>query len=482
MRFQWNGKMMNKKELLKLIEKGEGETAEFKESLKLLNEIGETISAFSNSNSGIILIGVSDSGKIIMVSIGKNTVEELANYIKRNTDPQIYPSVNVEELENKKIILIEVLESKEKPVFFKNHAYKRVGKTNLELSSSEIRKLAKESGEKVYWDEQIYTGAIIGDIDEKKIKWFVKEARKQRGLGLSETLPTRDILMKLKLSKNKKLTNACILLFSKEPKFLQSEVKCIRFSGNEPIKPYIDFQTLEGDVFSLINQAEDFVLRNIRKSIWLVPGQVQREEKYEYPPDAIREAIINAIVHRDYESPSKVQVRIFDNRIEVWSPGLLPKEITIEDLKKEHRSIPRNPLLFKQLFWVKFVEDVGGGTLDMIKQCKEWGIPEPEFKFITGAFVVVFRLPPSLEDLEKLGLNKRQIKAVDYVVKKGLINNKEYQELNNVSKRTATLDLKGLINKSVFKKIGKGKRDTKYILLGKSIQKVSKKVSKKEYN
>ena len=195
-----------------------------------------------------------------------------------------------------------------------------------------------------------------------------------------------------------------------------------RFSGNEPVKPYIDFQTLEGSAFDLVDRVEDFVLRNIKKSIWLVPGQVQREERYEYPPDAIREAITNAVVHRDYESSSKVQVRIFDNRIEVWSPGLLPEGITIDDLKREHRSIPRNPLLFKQFFWVKYVEDVGGGTLDMIKQCREWEIPEPEFKFVTGAFVVVFKLPPSVEDLEKLGLNKRQLRAVEYVTKKRFNN------------------------------------------------------------
>jgi len=109
----------------------------------------------------------------------------------------------------------------------------------------------------------------------------------------------------------------------------------IRFSGNEPVKPYIDFQTLEGDIFDLVNRAEDFVLRNIRKSIWLVPGQVQREEKHEYPPDAIREAIVNAVVHRDYESPSKVQVRVFGDYIEVWNPGKLPEGWIVEKLKTE---------------------------------------------------------------------------------------------------------------------------------------------------
>ncbi len=471
---------MNETELKKLVEKGETEKVEFKESLKVLDEIGETISAFSNSNSGTILIGVSDMGKVIGTSIGKNTIEELANYIKRNTDPQVYISIKVGDLEGKRVLLVNVPESKEKPVFFKRHAFKRVGKSNLELSSSEIRKLAKESGEKVYWDERICEGATLDDIDSGKVKWFIREAKAQRGLKIPENIPLIEILTRLKLLKNGKLTNACALLFTKEPMFLQSEVKCVRFSGNEPIKPYIDFQTLEGSVFDLIDHAEDFVLRSIRKAIWLVPGKSRREEKYEYPSDAIREAIINAAAHRDYDSSSKVQVRVFDSSIEIWSPGLLPEGITIDDLKKEHRSLPRNLLLFKQLFWVKYVEDVGGGTLDMIRQCREWGIPEPEFKIITGAFVVAFSLPPTLENLEKIGLNERQIKAVEYVGKKGFITNKDYIKLTEVARKTATRDLTDLVKKGVFRSVGTGKRDIRYgLLLRQNNAKMTQKMTQK---
>ena len=447
-----------------LMDRGETQSLEFKESLRLKDEIGETISAFSNSDGGTVIIGVSNSGGVPGVDIGKNTLEEFANYIKRNTDPQIFPSVKILEIGGKNAVMVEVEESAEKPVFFKNHAYKRVGKTNQMISSSELRKLAKESGKRVYWDEGVCEDASLEDIDEDKVRWFLKEARKERGLNLSEDVPIEEALLKLKLLRNGELTNAALLLFFKEPTFLQSEVKCIRFSGNEPVKPYIDFQTLEGTVFDLIDKAEDFVLRNIRKSIRLVSGRVQREEKYEYPPDAIREAIVNAVAHRDYETPSKVQVRIFDDRIEVWSPGTLPNEITIEDLRREHISVPRNPLLFKQLFWVKYVEDVGGGTLDMISQCREWGIPEPLFEHAAGAFVVTFRLPPAVEDLERLGLNERQLKAMDYVIKKGSISNKEHTSLNSISRKTATIDLTQLVTKGLLVKVGKGKRDIRYIL------------------
>ena len=141
---------MKTNNLLKLLSSGENEILEFKVSLRLEKEICQAVSAFSNVNGGLILAGVSDDGTIIGIDIGKNTMEELANYIKRNTDPAIFPSMKILEADGRKIIVIEIKESSEKPVFFKNHAYKRVGKTNQRIPSSEMRKLAKESGEKVY--------------------------------------------------------------------------------------------------------------------------------------------------------------------------------------------------------------------------------------------------------------------------------------------------------------------------------------------
>jgi len=462
--------MMNLKSLIK---KGESEKTEFKKSLAERKEILETISAFSNSKGGDIFVGIEENKdgsvkEIVGIKIKGREIENLGNDIKQNTDPVVYPSIEVREIEGKSVPVIEVKENPLKPVFARMSkipvAFRRVGKTNQKMDANELRRVISE-GREFLWDSQICEDVTLEDIDEERVGWFLRNARKQRGLKIPGDADLKDVLIKLKLLKGENLTNASALLFSKEPLFLQSEVKCIRFSGNEPVKPYIDFATIEGSVFELINLAEDFVLRNIKKSIWLVPGQVEREEKYEYHPDAIREAIVNAVVHRDYESPSKVQVRVFDNRIEIWSPGVLPEGISMGDLKREHRSIPRNPLLFKQLFWIKYVEDVGGGTLDMINWCKEWGLPEPEFRIITGAFVVVLKLPPAFEDIEKLGLNERQKKAIDYVIKHTDITNKEYQKVNNTTRYTATRDLTDLVDKGIFSTVGEGRRNLRYILM-----------------
>ena len=455
--------MFMDEKLLNLIEKGESETVEFKKSTAQLEKALKAICGFLNHRGGVVYFGI-DNGRLAGQEVSDSTLKSISQKIRQRIKPEISPEIRVIEIEGRKIVDVEIKEGNNKPYYLNGIAYKRVGSESPLIPPEELERIIL-ANKKRYFDSQICEGAGLNNIDEEKVRWFLRKAKKKRGLTIPEDTPAKEALMKLKLLQDKKPTNTAMLLFAKEPWFLQSEVKCIRFSGNEPVKPYIDFQTYEGNIFDLVNKAEDFVFRNIRKSIWLVPEQVQREEKYEYPPDAIREAIVNAVIHRDWESPSKVHVRVFDNRIEVWSPGLLPPEITIEDLRRDHRSIPRNPLLFKQLFWVKYVEDVGGGTIDMINGCRLWGIPEPEFKYITGAFVVVFKLAPTFECLDELGLNERQVKAVDYVVKKRFINNKKYQAINQTSRYTASRDLMDLVKKNVFKSTGTGKRDLKYVLM-----------------
>ena len=221
-----------------LIKKGESEKVEFKPSLSQTDKIMESISAFSNTKGGTVVIGVSDKGEVLGVDIGKRTIENLANRIKQNTDPMVYPSIRVGEINDKQVVVIEVVRGKQKPVLAFGRAYKRVGKTNQKLGYEEIRNLALETS-KIYWDEWVCEDASLGDIGEDKVRWFVKEAKEQRGLDISEDLPLEEVLMRLKLTRNKKLTNAAILLFGKNPQifFTRPEVKCTRFKGTDVAYP-----------------------------------------------------------------------------------------------------------------------------------------------------------------------------------------------------------------------------------------------------
>ena len=450
---------MKEKEIKKLIKKGESRNLEFKESLSVRDEIGESISAFSNSCNGKILIGVSDSREIEGVQIGEKTIEQLANFIKQNTDNSVYPDIKVEKINNKNIIIIEVKEADEKPVFFRGKAYARVGNSNHKLSASEIRKLAKQNT-KSYWDEQICRDAGLEDIDKEKVRLFLKESKKQRGLDVEEDIPVEESLMRLKLLKNGKLTNAAILLFGKNPQkfFLQAEVKCIRFKGSDVTGVMIDMKVIEEDIIEQLKKVEDFIFEHIPMSAWIEELKLQRQEKWLYPPKAIREALVNALVHRDYCSASKVQIRIFDDRIEFWNPGNLPEGWTIEKLKQKHESKPRNPLIAKQFFLIKYIEEVGTGTNKIIELCKGWGLPEPEFEFTGSSLVVTFKRNVLTKDyFDSLELNERQKKVIEYIGKYSRITNREYQKLNKVSNKTAYQELSDLLKRQIIEKKGAGK-------------------------
>jgi ATP-dependent DNA helicase RecG len=454
------------------IEKGETQSLEFKESLGLKDEIGETVSSFSNSDGGAVIVGVSDSGVVLGVDIGQNTIEELANYIKRNTDPRIFPRIEVVEAEDKRVIVIEVAGSQEKPVFFKDKAYKRVGKTNQRISASEIRELARAEKRRLSWDERICEEASLEVIEEDKVRWFLRRAKEERGLAIEEDARISGILTQLNLMRDNKLTNAAILLFSKDPErfFMQSEVKCVALPTTEFVKPYDSYQTYGGNLFEQVEKVTAFTLENIRRPLWVEPGEVAARHPYEVPKEALREAIVNAIVHREYNSPSKVQIRVFPDRVEIWNPGCLPPQLTIEDLKKMHPSIPSNTLLFRQFYRVAYVEDVGGGTLDIIKRCRDVGLPDPKFEEKMGFFVVVlWRSTVSEEYLEKKGINERQRMGIKVIKQRGRIQRSEYVELFNCSPKTAYNDIQDLVKKDILMVHGKGKR-TYYTLCGISIK------------
>jgi predicted HTH transcriptional regulator len=185
------------------------------------------------------------------------------------------------------------------------------------------------------------------------------------------------------------------------------------------------------------------------------------------PPDAIGEAIINAIAHRDYHSNASVEVRLLADRIEVWNPGRLPGTLTFDDLRNDHPSVPNNPLIAESLYLTRYIEKAGSGTQRMIELCREAGLPEPKFEQRSGSFVItLWRDWLTAEVLAKLGLNERQMEAITYLKTNGVITNADLQKLVGCPQRTATRDLNELSQKGVIELEGKG-RGARYRLLRK---------------
>ncbi len=449
---------MDKEKILKLIGNNESPTIEWKSSLSSVNEIIETICAFANTEGGKILIGISKSGKILGVEIGKDTIEHLTNQISQNTDPKIHPKITVEKTNNKHIIIIEVKESPDHLVLAFGRPFKRVGKSTVRMSKDEYEKLILEKHrEKLYFDSQICEGATLKDINKNEIKRFLEKAEFERRLEINPNITVEEALEKLNLIKNGNLTNAAILLFGKNPQnfFLQAETKCARFKGTKPLE-FVDMKVFGGNIINQRDDSLEFVKEHIKLHAEI--KGTERVEKWEYPIEAIREAITNAICHRDYKTSDNVQIRIFDDRIEIWGCGPLPEPLTPEDLKKKHKSILRNPLVGKCFFLIKFIEEWGTGTNRMIEACLKEGLPEPIFEEVSGSLVVTLRKYYIPEDIEKFKINERQKIAMEFIKQSGMIALRDFKKiLPKVAERTLRKDLNDLVKIGIIKPVGEKK-------------------------
>lgn len=267
------------------------------------------------------------------------------------------------------------------------------------------------------FDARIHPEATIADLDKNKIRWFVGMAREKRQYPISyteENIPL--ILSSLNLiTTDQHLTNAALLLFAKDTQhwFTSSHIKCAQFYGTKVQKPMLSQQIYTGTVFDLVDQAFSFVMSRIDHHVG-DHAQGAADIKAEIPPMAVFEAIVNAVVHRDYTDNGSVQVMLFQDRLEVWSPGRMPAALTLAQLRTIHRSIPVNPLLADVVYMSGYVEQLGTGTLDMINLCEEQGLPAPVFAEDFEFRSVIYRPEKQQADvLESADRDKVRDKARD---------------------------------------------------------------------
>jgi len=324
------------------------------------------------------------------------------------------------------------------------------------------------------FDEAICIGASIADISREKIAWFLSVSKKERKFPLRAGTPAEAVLSHLNLLDGSQPTHAAILLFGKNSHhFLPAaEIKCLSFRGTKIEKPIPSYQIYTGTLFDQVDDAADFVLSKLDRRVSARDETPVSDTGYEIPVPAIHEALVNAVVHRDYTSKAAVQVMVFADRVEVWNPGALPSDLTPDSLKTEHPSIPHNPLIAHPLYLTHYIEKAGTGTLDMITYCKEAGLPEPGFEQRGSQFVVTLWRDWLTESaMTELGLSERQMKAVRFVKEKGRITNTEYQKVTEILKRETSRDLKELVDKGIFEKPGSATGKGTYYTLSKGATK-----------
>lgn len=436
----------------------EKQNTEFKESWQ--DDCLKSVCGFANSSGGKILIGKNDDGKTVGIRYYKKLMEDIPNKVKNYLG--ITTEVNLKDDAGAFYIELVILPYSV-PISLRGRYYFRSGSTNQELTGASLNEfLLKKSGRT--WDDIIEPRAGFEDISADSIKMFFIAAQNSGRLpDLTETeLP--ELLEKLRLVENEQLKRAAIILFGKDPgKFYPNTfIKIGRFGISDTD---LQFQeTEEGNVITLLQKVLDqlnhkFLVRNVSfKGMY-------RIEKLEYPLPALREILLNSMIHRNYLG-APTQIRVYDDKISIWNEGSLPEGLTLEALKGTHSSKPRNPIMADVAFKGGYIDAWGRGTVKIIDSCKENDLPEPLMAERDSGFLIeLFKNKFSSEHLIHLGLNSRQILAVSYVRGNGRISNAEYQSINNVSKATSTRDLAELVDKyQIFDKLGETGVGTVYQL------------------
>ena len=456
---------MNKGNLAELLEKSESERLEFKSSLSQINEIVEIVSSFANKKGGKILIGVSNSGKVVGVQVGKDSIERLTNKIRNNTEPKLYPTIFVEEINGKKVIVIGVEAAMDKSGLAFGKPFKRVGKSTLKMSKEEFERMVLEK-KRVYWDEQICREASLKDIDWGFVKKFFMpkyESLNKRKIVGSE----KELLEALGCIKDKKPTNAGILLFGKNPQkfFMNSYIALARYRGDVESTERLDYREFAGNLFQQIGGCDGYMKEHIAIMSRLHPMNVEREDISEYPPFSIRELIVNAACHRDYpEQGSKIIIKMFNSHIDYFNPGGLPKGVTPQNILKMQKS--RNPAIAKVLSKVKYIEELGEGWNKIMKEYKTHPLrpKKPKIEDLGNAvFVTIYRAVLDAFERFKDKLNERQIKLVKYLQVHESITSTDYAKMFGITDRQARGDLSKMVSLDLLFKEGKA-RLTKYSL------------------
>lgn len=358
----------------------ESQTVEWKQSFGEWKEIIETCAAFATAEGGTIYVGVAPNGNPKGVTLGKKTLEDMANQIKMNTDPSQFPSIQIKGDPSSAIVEIRVEPDPIKPVWALGRPIKRVGRTNQFLKRHEAHRLLEISTGRT-WDALPCDKFTRSDVSMKSVRDFLRRS------DMPSNTPFQDVIRNLRLGDKRHISHAAALLFSDFPQrfFVGAKVKCARFLSGS-LTEFLDERTFEGPLLHQLDEALAFVARNTRHAL-VISGKPQHDIVPEYPEAAVREAITNALCHRNYTDAGAIQIRIHDHGLEVWNPGKLPPDMTIGELYRQHGSHPPNPLLAGAVFRTRLIEQWGTGTLRIIAACRPQGITV-EFEQKAGIFIV----------------------------------------------------------------------------------------------
>jgi len=454
--------------LATLLREGPSGRAVFARPGIALTRLAETLTALANAEGGEIVIGMDEKGQTVIglddVQIAFNQALEAALEID---PPLVIPMPRVVERNGESLLIVSVPEGLPHVYSHKGRYYRREGRGNRLLTTPELRRLLVERGE-VGFEAEPARLAVRADLSDEKVQRYLEAIDAGAALGVDTVLRQRRCL-----TADGQPTHAGLLLFGRDPQAFVpgSEVIVVRYAGTEQSDTYLR-EDIRDTLPEQILRAEAFIVNNMRVGAKLTG--LAREERTEYPREAVREALVNAVAHRDYSiRGQETRVFMFADRIEITSPGRLPGPVTLDNLEDERFS--RNEAIVQVLSDLGYIERLGYGIDRMRRLMADASLPPPLFRETANGFQVVLvghgerlspieRSPLRLGQLTQGGLNERQAHALDVATQNGRVTNRDLQEFApDVSAETIRRDLADLVDKNLLLKIGE-KRATYYIL------------------
>ncbi len=458
---------MTKDEILALLQQGKGQEIELKTERASARTLAESLVALANASGGTVLVGAGPkSGRVLGLKDAEAARDKALEAALLTDPPLIIPLPEVVTVDDKAVLVITVPPGLPHVYSLQGKYLIRIGAQNKPLAPRKLRRLIIERGE-VSFESLIPRGATLDDMDWDKAERYLASLEGLSAATTEEALHNRGCLVRE--DEGYRPTNAGVLLFGIQPeRFVKSsEIIVVRYVGREMSDEFVR-EDVRGALPDQIRRAEAFLASNMKRGVRLV--SLEREERVEYPVKAVREAIVNAVAHRDYSiRGDEIRIFMFRDRIEFYSPGRLPGHVTVDNIVEERFS--RNEVIVQVLADMGFIEYLGYGIDRMIKLMRDYGLPAPRFQETAGGFrVILYGHGEGLvsEEIDRgrwshLDLNQRQEKALTYLLERERITNRQYQELcSDVSSETIRRDLADLVSKNVLLKIGR-KRATYYI-------------------
>jgi ATP-dependent DNA helicase RecG len=375
---------------------GESERLEFKRTTGEMKEAMQTLCAFLNGFGGDVLFGVRTDGTVEGQEVSDQTLHEVAQAADRFEPPAHLSIRRVRVKTGREVIAVTVDGGfNAGPFTYEGRAYERVSATTRRMPQPKYEKLLLDRAHsKRRWENEPAEGVELRDIDRDEVFRIVEAAKSVGRLIGPVGAKLSDVLDRLKLRRDGMVLQAAVVLFGKEflPDYPQCELRMARFRGTDKTE-FLDQRNLRAPAFKLIEEAQLFCQRHFPLPGKIVSGRLQRVDTPLIPPDAMREILVNALIHRDYSiAGGAISLAIFDDRVEVWSAGTYPTGITPDKLSKSHQSVQRNPIIADIFHRAGLIEKWGRGTNRVIEMCQQAGIATPKFEEITGAAVVTFNV------------------------------------------------------------------------------------------